>query len=1132
MMGPQGFSAVFTRLMVAVVLPLAGVRAANTGQAPDVPAELPPQIEVLQPGVKLTLLAENPAIVTPTGIDLDKQGRIWVVSCHTHFRPSGYAGPVHDEVLVFDPDGKNRRVFYNRTDQTMNLKVGRDGWIYLATRNRILRVRDSDGDGTAHVEEDVVVLQTTAEYPHNGLSGMAWLPSGELMFGLGENFGRDWRLTGRGGDAWQGRGEGGVFRCRPDGTELHRIARGFWNPFGLMARSDGESFAVDNDPSSRPPCRILSLVEGADYGFQLAYGSAPVHPFVAWNGELRGTLGMIHPAGEAPCAIVELGGGALVPSWSNHCVDYFPLVRKGAGYRSEQVRLVRGGDYFRPTGMAAGPDGAYYFNDWVFSSYALHGRGRLWKLEIDRSKADWLKTAIEPVNPAAHLASEMRAGRSTLTEPQLFEHARCSDPYLSDAALSALARSSGRWTAEYVRRLPAIDRVWALVALRRVNLHDEQWCRAFLHDSDPEIQFECLRWIADGVLTSFAREVERMLSRPDLDYRLFEAALATWNTLRGKPEAGVTDVGVLLERLGSAGTPARIKSYALRLLPPNHPKLTLALLRSLLAPHDPVLSLEVARTLAARAGDDAREMLAEIAADDRRAAEVRADAIAGLAASIHSRDRALLLTLARNQEPAVRNEALRSLRSHARDPAGEALLSDVARRYPESASLVRAVLEPASISAGRPAFSDTDAWLRRIDSLPDRPDREAGQRIFFHPRLAVCSVCHRHGGRGNIVGPDLSAIAQQGDRKAILQSILEPDREVAPQFYPTRLTLKDGGEFTGILLRSSTVDVFRDLTGRERTFQKSDMVERTELRTSVMPPGLLASLADSEIRDLLAFLTSGSESASGPRRVPLWPGTAPRGDGTTEESLATVQVYRPKPDRATGAAVVICPGGGYVRHVVDREGWPVAEWLVAHGIAAVLLEYRLPGGRSLIPLLDAQRALRLVRANASDWGIDSQRVGILGFSAGGHVASIAGTHFDAGRPGDRDPVERMNCRPDFMLLVYPVITMGDKTHRLSRTQLLGENPSPEMVRFYSSETQVTSQTPPAFLVHARDDLAVPPENSRMFVGAMKAQGVPVQYLELPSGGHGLNGCQGPLWEEWKAAALGWLAAQKFITATP
>ncbi len=264
------------------------------------------------------------------------------------------------------------------------------------------------------------------------------------------------------------------------------------------------------------------------------------------------------------------------------------------------------------------------------------------------------------------------------------------------------------------------------------------------------------------------------------------------------------------------------------------------------------------------------------------------------------------------------------------------------------------------------------------------------------------------------------------------------------------------------------------------------------------------------------------------KRVALWPDKAPVGDGKFEECSLELEVFLPPVDKANGAAIVLCPGGGYIRHVTDREGYPIAQWLNEHGIATIILEYRLPELRHQVPLLDAQRAIRLTRAKASGWKIDPDRVGILGFSAGGHVASTAATHFDKGNADSSDPIERFSCRPDFAWLVYPVVTMGKYTHTGSRNELLGTDPKLELVRLYSNETQVTANTPPTFLAHAVDDKPVPPENSRQFVAAMKARRVSVELLELPSGGHGLNGCKGPLWEQWKAAALKWLAAQKVI----
>ncbi len=265
-------------------------------------------------------------------------------------------------------------------------------------------------------------------------------------------------------------------------------------------------------------------------------------------------------------------------------------------------------------------------------------------------------------------------------------------------------------------------------------------------------------------------------------------------------------------------------------------------------------------------------------------------------------------------------------------------------------------------------------------------------------------------------------------------------------------------------------------------------------------------------------------------RVNLWSGKAPVGDGKFEDCNLELEIFLPPAGKANGTGIVLCPGGGYIRHVTGREGYPITQWLSDHGVATIILEYRLPKLRHQVPLLDAQRAIRLTRANAAAWKIDPKRIGILGFSAGGHVASTAATHFDNGNADSPDPIERLSCRPDFAWLVYPVVTMGNYTNKGSRDELLGPDPKPELVRLYSNETQVTADTPPTFLAHAVDDKPVPPENSRQFVAAMKAHRVSVELLELPSGGHGLNGCKGPLWEQWKAAAIKWLASQQLVAA--
>jgi len=276
-----------------------------------------------------------------------------------------------------------------------------------------------------------------------------------------------------------------------------------------------------------------------------------------------------------------------------------------------------------------------------------------------------------------------------------------------------------------------------------------------------------------------------------------------------------------------------------------------------------------------------------------------------------------------------------------------------------------------------------------------------------------------------------------------------------------------------------------------------------------------------------AFPALAENPPAAPQPLSLWNAHAPVGDGTFQDEDALITVYRA--EHANGAAMVICPGGGYAGLVMGAEGQGIAQWLNQHGITGIVLKYRLPRGNFMVPLLDAQHALRTARSHSQEWAIDPHKIGIIGFSAGGHLASTAGTHFDEGNPKSDDLVERVSSRPDFMVLIYPVITMGDKGHAGSRKNLMGPSPTPETIEKFSNEKQVTARTPPAFLAHAMDDKVVPIEHSQMFFDALQANKVPAKFLQLPEGGHGLNHYQGPMWDAWQAQSLEWLAEQKFIS---
>jgi putative membrane-bound dehydrogenase-like protein len=389
--------------------------------AAEVPSHLADFPKPNDSRLTVELFAAEPAIVHPIGIAFDRKGRLLVIESHTHFPPEGYQGPKGDRIRVLEDTkgvGKANRftTFFEGTKKSMSIAAHPDGSIYLATRNEILRLIDTKGVGKADRQERVIFLETKGDYPHNGLSGLSFDSKGNLYFGMGENLGADYKLIGSDGTTLTGGGEGGnIFWCTADGKKLRRVATGFWNPFGTCLDIFGRLFAVDNDPDSMPPCRMLHVIEGGDYGYQFRYGRSGKHVFQAWNGELPGTLPYVTGTGEAPCQVLsyesdglptEYLGSLLVTSWADHRIERYVLKERGSSFTSERLPFVQGGKDFRPVGLAVAPDGSLYVTDWVLKDYTLHGKGAIWHIRWkDASHPE------RPTDPKLALASHHRSQR-------------------------------------------------------------------------------------------------------------------------------------------------------------------------------------------------------------------------------------------------------------------------------------------------------------------------------------------------------------------------------------------------------------------------------------------------------------------------------------------------------------------------------------------------------------------------------------------------------------------------------------------------------------------------------------------------------------------------------------------------
>jgi putative membrane-bound dehydrogenase-like protein len=789
---------------------------------------------------EISLFAEQPQIVNPIGVQVDDRGRLYVIESHTHFRPQEYDGPKADRILLLedtngDQRADKRTIFHEGFIHAMDLALNEDGSLYVATRSAVHRLRDKDNDGRADEEVKLIDLQTKGNYPHDGLSGLAFDRKGGMYFGFGENLGEAYKLIGSDGTTLAGEGEGGnVYHCQLDGTKLRRVATGFWNPFGLCVDPAGNVFATDNDPDSSPPCRLLHVIEGGDYGYQFRYGRSGLHVFQAWNGELPGTLPMVTGTGEAPCEIVPYDGGLLVASWADNRLEHHTLKPRGASFGADRRILVSGDLNFRPVGIGVAKDGTLYVSDWASASYELPSKGRIWKLK-----------PVKDVVPAPKLVPMVATNTIQLNAETLAS----DDPFIRSRAISLLVEQRLAHPADLLDQAnvdPQKVAVSMFIAARRGGV-GPLYTRSGNARIFPQVRFLALKWIADERLLQFRGDVERGLQSPALTRELLAAHLAALERIDGKKIGDLPDPALLLPIVKNDKVSPRVRTFALRMLPPHHPALSIGFLQSLFAGSDRELRLEVLRTLNDSPTPERRAWLAQLASDENQDADVRAEAASGLAGDATFKSE--LLALALGENASLRDEALRSLvEMPLSDDDGKRLVS--LQGMPEAARLL-------SKSPHAPPLDDVAAWLAHTAG---DGDAAAGRRIFFHSRVGYCSRCHRYDGRGNHVGPDLTRIHERG-REWLLTSIIQPARDVAPAYRQWQIVMQDGTTRVGISLRKgSHSEDYLGADGKTFAVKLAEMESRSEIATSMMPEGLPQTMTAKELRDVLAFLLSKSSN--------------------------------------------------------------------------------------------------------------------------------------------------------------------------------------------------------------------------------------------------------------------------------
>lgn len=815
------------------------------------------------PGVTVSLFAQEPLVKQPVGMTIDRGGRVLVIESHTHFPPKDYAGPKADRVLWLrddDGDGKADRseVYFEGTIKTMDIATAPDGSIYLAARNEILRLHDDNNDGKVdRVDRKLVWLESKADYPHNGISGLAFDGKGGLFFGVGENLAAPYVITGSDGSSYTFQTEGGnVFHVTTDGAKLHRFSTGFWNPFGVCRDSEGNVFVADNDPDSRPPCRLHHLIDGGNHGYEIRYGRSGLHPFQAWDGELPGTLPMLGGTGEAPCDIIEYlpaptdtfrGLPApwhrqlLVASWSDHTIEAYKVPTPANPFvPATKSILVQGGLDFRPVAFATAADGTLYVSDWVKRSYELHGFGRVWRIAGPASKL----AAVAP--PASGITERQRQidpilNAKDVAADQALRWLADTNAWRFSAAITRLSREPALLRSLAADQLTAPQQRVGFLTAAEQSRDPELRARipALLRDADPTVQLLTLKWAADDRIEAVRGDIEKLLDDPAIAPAVFYGALTAVGRIESAEIKESDMLKRLKDRVAAAGTSDRIKRIALEIMTERERNLTA---REIPQTQDPVFREWLMHALGTLQDAARMQGLRSIAWDDRQPPAVRAAALAHIAPDTN--DVEYLVALAQTAPVQVKR-------------AVAPLLAGLPLTDAQKPALAQAVAARGQTSTNRPAFTDVAGWTAFLAAVPGTPDLARGREVFLSPKLGSCITCHRLEGIGSIAGPNLSTIGASKAADYILESILQPNRNVSPQFEAFMLTSADGQtQLAFQLAEHDDRHTYVGVDGRVFNIQMAQIVKRERMPMSIMPEGLVAALTDGEVRDLVAFLRS------------------------------------------------------------------------------------------------------------------------------------------------------------------------------------------------------------------------------------------------------------------------------------
>jgi hypothetical protein len=848
--------------------------------------EVPEGFRIFDDRLNLSLVMEDPDIVTPIGIAVDSLDRLFVLESHTHVPPKDYTGPDGDLIKVLsDSNGDgtldSMTVFAEGIQEGLNIAFSPEGHLYVVTSRDVWVYYDKDGDGISEESKKLLGLTKPAHvYAHAAILSIAFSADGWMFIGRGNTGGVGWSFEGSDGSSVSGYGDGGnIMRARLDGSHLEEFATGFWNPFDMKFDNTGRLMVADNDPDSRGPNRLVHAVKGGDYGYKSIFGGSGIHPYSAWNGELPGTLPYAVALGEAPSGLLNASLASLPKDyqdqllcsiWEESSIVRISLQENGLSVSGTAEVILSGGADFRPVAFAADSKGNIYLTDWVLRDYPNHGRGKIWKL---RTKKNVETLEMRRMYAPPFLREPLEKFNDDLTSQPKFENLiqnlKSEDPFVVHTTVMELSKEA--YTNQLLTKVndadPAI-RLGTLLGLQRSGNREVSYVtEQFLADPDPEIRNSALIWVGSRLLTERRKDLESALTTGEVTKALFETYLETVKLLQPEFIASYTSGEVnnskslkrplpdnfLSSLIADPTKPGKIRVFALGFLD-DFSSQKKHFQTFLTKDNPPEIRVEIVRMLRKNQDKELAAQLLEIALDQSNSVLLRAEAILSISGQpLEGWER--LIGLLNDGEENIQIEAARYMRSRINNESVKKAFEEILAGMGKSGnSPLKQQLEMGLNQeglTGRPENSAEEEWQALLTT---NGDIDRGRRVFYSS-TALCSTCHAIDGKGGDLGPDLSNVGQSKERKQLISSILQPSQEMSPEWQGWFIQLKDGSLHQGrqIDVGGSNIEIYT-LSKGFVSFAKNDIADYGLIKNSLMPEGLERNLTDSDLRDLLSFL--------------------------------------------------------------------------------------------------------------------------------------------------------------------------------------------------------------------------------------------------------------------------------------